>query len=189
MVMNTTTELNLNPKYLNALARIFSPLVLDSIASKGHSSYLTETINNSSIYTQLDKDLSFAEFLNWIYDYLFNNYRNEYIYKNTIANKILLGKHSLSTSQMLTEFRVGKNKADVVVINGTSKVYEIKSEFDSIRRLENQIASYLQVFDHVNVITSEQQADKLRKELPEPVGILFFDQSQYHFHVAPFGFQ
>lgn len=48
---------------------------------------------------------------------------------NVIANKILLGKHSLNTSHMLSEFRVGYNKADVVIINGTSSVYEIKSEY------------------------------------------------------------
>jgi hypothetical protein len=73
---------------------------------------------------------------------------------------------------MLTEFRVGKCKADAVVINGTSTVYEIKSELDSFNRLEKQLGAYMQVFDHINVITSKQQAEKLLKDIPEIVGIL-----------------
>ena len=106
------------------------------------------------------------------YNFLFKNYRNEYIYKNVIANKILLGKHSLNTSHMLTEFRVGKCKADAVVLNGTSTVYEIKSEFDSFARLQNQIQAYLAIFDHINVITSVSQASKMGSILPDMAGIL-----------------
>jgi hypothetical protein len=170
--MNMRTELNISPTYLNALSRIFTPLVLDNVAEKGHSSYLTELYANSVLLNKIDMELPFAEFLNRIYSFLFKNYRNEYIYKNVIANKILLGKHSLNTSKMLTEFRVGKCKADVVVINGTSTVYEIKSEFDSFNRLEKQLSAYIQVFDHINVITSKQQVEKLLKNIPEMVGIL-----------------
>jgi hypothetical protein len=73
---------------------------------------------------------------------------------------------------MLTEFRVGKSKADVVILNGSSSVYEIKSEYDSFARLESQIQSYLEIFDFINVITSHTQAEKLLSILPEKVGIL-----------------
>ena len=163
--------LNVNTNYINALSRIFTPFVLDNIAEKGYSSYLSEVCANSNILQNIDNSLSFADFLNWIYNFLFKNFRNEYIYKNVIANKILLGKHSLNTSQMLTEFRVGKCKADVVIINGTSNIYEIKSEFDSFNRLNNQLSSYMQVFDRINVVTSKHQAKKLLNELPESVGV------------------
>jgi hypothetical protein len=59
-----------------------------------------------------------------------------------------------------------------VILNGTSTVYEIKSEFDSFARLEKQILSYLEIFDHVNVITSNSQVAKLESILPDTVGIL-----------------
>lgn len=134
---------NINFNYLNALSRIFTPLVLDNVAEKGYSSYLTEVCSNSLLLNNIDMDLPFAEFLNRVYSFLFKNYRNEYIYKNVIVNKILLGKHSLKTSQMLTEFRVGKCKADVVVLNCTSTVYEIKSELDSFNRLGKQLGVYM----------------------------------------------
>jgi hypothetical protein len=145
---------------------------MDSIAQKGISGYLTEVCTNSGLIAQIDPSMLLGQFFDWIYNILFKNYRNEYIYKNAIANKILLGKHNLNTSHLLTEFRVGKCKADVVVINGTSTVYEIKSEFDSFVRLEKQIQSYLNVFDHVNVITSDSQVAKLMNILPDTVGIL-----------------
>jgi hypothetical protein len=170
--MTMDKSLNINANYLHALSRIFTPLVLDSVAEKGHSLYLTEVCSNSLLLNKIDMDIPFSDFLNKVYGFLFKNYRNEYIYKNVIANNILLGKHSLNTSQMLTEFRVGKCKADAVVINGTSTVYEIKSELDSFNRLEKQLGAYMQVFDHINVITSKQQAEKLLKDIPEIVGIL-----------------
>lgn len=166
------TKENINQKYLPALSRIFSPIVMDSLALKGHSAYLHEVCANSGVLEQIDHSISLSQFFDWIYNILFKNYRNEYIYKNVIANKILLGKHSLNTSHMLTEFRVGKCKADAIVINGTSTVYEIKSEFDSFARLENQVKVYCQIFDHINVITSNPQATKVISILPDAVGIL-----------------
>jgi hypothetical protein len=166
------TKETINRKYLPAVSRIFSPIVMDSLSHKGYSAYLYEVCLNSDILEQIEPSMSLSQFFDWIYKILFKNYRNEYIYKNAIANKILLGKHSLNTSHMLTEFRVGKCKADVVVINGTSTVYEIKSEFDSFVRLESQVKAYYQIFDHINVITSNSQATKLKSMLPDSVGIL-----------------
>ncbi len=165
-------EAYIKQKYLPALSRIFSPIVMDCLALKGHSDYLNEVCSNSNILEQIEPSMPLSQFFDCIYNILFKNYRNEYIYKNAIANKILLGKHSLNTSNMLTEFRVGKCKADAVVINGTSTVYEIKSEFDSFARLERQMEAYCQVFDHINVITSNSQATKLKSILPDAVGIL-----------------
>ena len=62
--------------------------------------------------------------------------RDEYIYKAALTHNVLLGTHSLKTASMLAEFRVGQCKADVAILNGTSTVYEIKSERDSLDRLE-----------------------------------------------------
>jgi len=166
------TKENINRKYFPALGRIFTPVVLDSIAQNGNSGYLSEVCSNSGLLDNIKPTIPLGQFFDWIYSILFKNYRNEYIYKNAIANKILLGRHSLSTSHMLTEFRVGKCKVDAVVINGTSTVYEIKSEFDSFARLEKQIQAYLEIFDYINVITSTSQATKLDSILPDSAGIL-----------------
>ena len=170
--MKAINEIKINAKYLPSLGRIFSPLVMDHIALKGRSGYLSEVCLNSRLFEQIDLSMPLAQFFDLIYMVLFKSYRNEYIYKNAIANKILLGRHSLNTSHMLTEFRVGNCKADVVVVNGTSAVYEIKSELDSFARLENQIQNYLKIFDYINVITSASQVNKLKSILPDKAGIL-----------------
>jgi hypothetical protein len=164
--------MEIDPKYLPALGRVFSPIVLDSLAQKGYSSYLSEVCINSGLFERIDPATTLGEFFDWVYHFLFKNYRNEYIYKNIIANKILLGKHSLNTSQMLTEFRVGRSKADVVLLNGASTVYEIKSQYDSFARLEKQMRAYFEIFDYINVITSSSQVKKLDSILPDKAGIL-----------------
>jgi len=164
--------MEIDQKYLPALGRVFSPIVLDSLALKGYSPYLSEVCINSGLLERVDPATTLGEFFDWVYNLLFKNYRNEYIYKNVIANKILLGKHSLNTSQLLTEFRVGRSKADVVLLNGASTVYEIKSQYDSFARLEKQMRAYFEIFDYINVITSSSQVKKLDSILPDKAGIL-----------------
>jgi len=99
-------------------------------------------------------------------------YRHEYIYKAALTHKILLGKHSLHTASMLTEFRVGECKADLAILNGTATVYEVKSERDSLSRLERQVTAYAKVFARVYVIASESHVDAVIGSVPEDVGIL-----------------
>lgn len=165
-------RMGIDPKYLPALGRLFTPIVMDSLEQKGYSPYLAEVCVNSGLVEKLDSSETLGQFFDRVYHLLFKIYRNEYIYKNVIANKILHGKHSLNTSHMLTEFRVGKNKADVVILNGTTIVYEIKSQYDSFTRIEKQLHSYFEIFDYVNVITSHFHAKKLDTILPEKAGIL-----------------
>ena len=155
-----------------SLGRAFSPLVLESITKSGYSKYLSEVLTNSGIIELINLDMTVEEFLEWLYDDMSYHYRNEYVYKNAIANKILLGKYSLNTSHMLTEFRVENCRADVVILNGTSNVYEIKSEYDSLDRIQGQVTSYMKMFDLVNVITSRSQIDKVGTGLPVEIGLL-----------------
>lgn len=165
-------EENINRKYFPALSRIFTPVVMDSLVQKGYSPYLSEVCENSGLLKNIDPATTLGQFFDWVYNLLFKQYRSEYLYKNVITNKILLGKYSLNTSKILTEFRVGRNKADVVLLNGTTTVYEIKSQFDSFARLENQIQSYFEIFDYINVITSPSHEKKLDSILPDKAGIL-----------------
>ncbi|MEM0672146.1 sce7726 family protein [Dickeya oryzae] len=110
-----------------------------------------------------------------IFDLTFNkvskNYKNEYIYKNIIANNVFLKKHSNKNATMLFEFRVGKNKADCAIFNGSSTCYEIKTEFDNLKRLPEQLAEYSKIFDKVNVIASQNHIDKILESTPDFIGI------------------
>ncbi len=107
-----------------------------------------------------------------IYKIMSQSYRNEYIYKNTLLNKLLISKHSLRTTTALTEIPISKSKADFVLINGKAVVYEIKTELDSFDRLESQLNNYYKAFDNVCVVSCEENSNKLETLLKDsPVGI------------------
>ena len=116
-----------------------------------------------------------GELISEIYSELKDNYRNEYFYKNTLLNKLLLGVHSVNTTTALTEIPIANSKADFILINGKAVVYEIKTELDNLDRLPSQINDYYKAFDHVAVVTHKDNVDKLKgilDEINKPVGIL-----------------
>lgn len=98
--------------------------------------------------------------------------RDEYIYKAALTHRILMGTHSLRTACMLNEFRTGKSKADVAILNGTTTVYEIKSERDSLTRLEQQLDNYRKVFASVYVIAGESHVNAVLEATPSDVGVV-----------------
>ena len=154
------------------LARIFSASVLKELANKGYSSLAGTILKETGLLPSIDPSMSLRVFFEELLQLLFRSYRSEYIYKNAIANKILLGKHSINTSFMLTEFRVADCKADTVILNGTSSVYEIKSQYDNLDRLKKQLSAYRRFFDNVHVITSSEQLQKVKDEIDEDVGLM-----------------
>jgi len=164
--------MTIDAKYYPTLSKVFSSLVLNSIAFNGYSPYLTEIWNSGIIKDLTDKNQNLSEFLSSVYNYLLKRYRNEYIYKNVIANEIILGRHSFGKSKMLSELRVGNCKADVVILNGSLTVYEIKSEYDTLNRLERQINTYSKVFEYVNVITTQKNLSRINLMIPNFVGVL-----------------
>lgn len=99
-------------------------------------------------------------------------HRDEYVYKSALTHRVLLGKHSLASASMLTEFRVGKCKADLVILNGTATAYEIKSERDSLARLSNQLEAYKLVFPKRCVIAGENHLSSILSATPHDVGVL-----------------
>lgn len=112
-----------------------------------------------------------------IYQELNKNYRNEYFYKNTLLNKLLLGVHSPRTTTALTEVPINKSKADFILINGKAVVYEIKTELDNFERLTSQLKDYYKAFNYVSVVTSESQYSSVeRRLLGMPVGIYILNQ-------------
>ncbi|MEE2025934.1 sce7726 family protein [Alkalimonas mucilaginosa] len=156
-----------------AVSRLFASSVVQELAAKGRSGLFSRLAKESSITDFLDSSASVRD----VYELAFNllkkqQFRNEYSYKAAITQKVLLGKHNLNSAAMLTEFRVGKCKADVVILNGTSTVYEIKSERDSLSRLISQVDEYRNFFACVNVIVGQNHLDAVQNLLPRDVGIM-----------------
>lgn len=107
-----------------------------------------------------------------MYKYISKEYRNEYFYKNTLLNKLLLGRHSLNTTTALSEIPINKSKADFILINGKAVVYEIKTGLDTFDRLDSQINDYYKAFNHVCVVTCESNYAKASEILKDTnVGI------------------
>lgn len=79
-----------------------------------------------------DKDLTSNnhQIITKLYHYLKKQYRNEYYYKNTLLNKILLGSHSLNTTVALSEIPVNKSKADIVLVNDMMQPRNYKTRYD-----------------------------------------------------------
>lgn len=177
--MNKLNSVDIDKRYYSAIGNFFTPSVLGVLEEKNYSPYLEEVCINSGLREKVNHTTTVGDFFDFVYKYLFDNYRNEYVYKNLIASRVLAGKHSLSKSHMLSEFRVGENKADIVLLNGTSTVYEIKSEYDTFLRIKKQIKSYLDAFDHINVITSPQQARQISELLPSTTGIIVLNKNNF----------
>ncbi|WP_425864567.1 sce7726 family protein [Arthrobacter sp. TWP1-1] len=158
---------------LPVLTRFFSASVIRQLATKGKSPLLARLAKQSSLEQLLGEDAVIADLFDTAFDKLkISGNRDEYVYRSALVHKILLGKHSLNTASILNEVRAGACKADVVILNGTSTVYEIKSERDSLARLENQIRSYRKVFASTNVIMSESHYKSVRDLVPEDVGLM-----------------
>ncbi|MGO5334926.1 sce7726 family protein [Enterococcus cecorum] len=136
----------------------------------------TDTIYSSVVrkYTSNTNQKNNQELIAEVYNVLKKSYRNEYFYKNTLLNKLLLGVHSVNTTTALTEISIAKSKADFVLINGKAITYEIKTELDNLERLNSQINDYYKAFDHVAVVTYEnnlQQLNEVLNCIDKPVGI------------------
>ncbi|WP_341899850.1 sce7726 family protein [Fluviicola taffensis] len=119
--------------------------------------------------------LNYSEFISTLYKNLVVDYRNEYVYKNTLINELLLNKYSLETTTVINEFNIGSSIADFVLLNGEARVYEIKTEYDSLDKLTKQVSDYLKFADKVYVVASTKFIEKLLQEyFTTCVGIIEF---------------
>ena len=151
------------------LSVLYNRTFVRKIISNNYKNYLENILSRSNY---LVKEVSLIHVLDSLYSEFKKNYKCEYVYKNTIVNKILLGRHSLNTSTLISELNVGKSKADIVIFNGTSTVYEIKTELDSLNRLEAQLEDYLKCFDKIYVITTLENIKKLENKLSGKIGLI-----------------
>jgi hypothetical protein len=149
--------------------------------------YIDKLVDNHSVpdsfikciqrYVKSD-NVTYGKAISEIYHYMDSEYRNEYFFKNTILNKLLIKKHDIYNTAALTELPVGESKADFIMINGRGIVYEIKTDLDNLMRLESQIKEYYKVFSYVYVVVGKKQEKKVQEFLKEQrVGIYELTES------------
>lgn len=150
-------------------AKLFSSKRIAEIAS-GNFSYLLDVA--ARYQSSLESTFTAAEVVDLVYADLSKDYRSEYFFKNTVAQKLLLGRHSVNTATILPEFRVGRSKADCVILNGSSTCYEIKSDFDNLDRLPEQLSYYKRIFDKTYVVVGKSHLNKVLNLCCDDVGII-----------------
>lgn len=162
-----------NASQLAAISRLFSSAVFREMAKKGRSGMFARLFDLTGIKAACPANATVADGFDFAFSVLKRaGLRDEYIYRAAVTHKVLIGKHSLNTACMLSEFRAGACKADLVILNGTATAFEIKSERDSLARLTKQIANYKKVFATVNVIASEAHLKGVLQTVPEDVGVM-----------------
>lgn len=125
-----------------------------------------------SRYIKDNEEITYGVAISRIYHYMNVSYRNEYFFKNTILNQLLIERHDLYNTVALTELPIADSKADFIMINGRGIVYEIKTDLDNFNRLESQISDYYKAFKYVNVVVGYKQYEKVRDILADSkVGI------------------
>lgn len=84
----------------------------------------------------------------------------------------LLKKDSTDVIFFEYPFHFGRRRADIICVeDGMIVGYEIKSAFDRIDRLKDQLESYTQLFDFVYVICDSKHISAVRKITPARIGI------------------
>ena len=165
-----------NTLQFRAIFPIFRGPFLKRVACGRHVSSILELGNYFSSFSPPKQHHELRNWFDFFYALLFSNYRCEYVYKNTIATKIYLGRHhSLQSSLFTDELRSGNSRADVVILNGTSTVYEIKSAYDSFDRLASQLEDYRKVFDRIVVVTDEAKVEPVIDQVDHLIGIMCLD--------------
>lgn len=83
------------------------------------------------------------------------------------------------TALILDELGVccGQVRADMAVVNGELKAFEIKSDQDTLLRLRSQARAYGRVFDTVSIVVAAKHMEKARKIVPSWWGILVAEKS------------
>lgn len=131
----------------------------------------TSTFYNFKLY-------SYFDLYEYIYSMLCNYYKCEYVYLNKFFINEIVKKHD-NNHTVLTELYVDDSQADLVVINGTTTAYEIKTELDTLIRLPKQLEDYTKAFEMVYVVTNKYYLKSVRNILKDKfnsVGIYLLDE-------------
>lgn len=163
-----------DPAYNYALSQLFSPSLLKKIHNFSDEQSIRDLIKDCNLYPD-NEDWNLIKGLEITYNYLKGHYRCEYIYKNEIANQLLLQFHSDNSATLLKEVNSDSSIADIVIINGDTVAYEIKTELDSFERLSSQITSYQILYDYLYIVTHPAAEKTLRNKLGSDIGIMILD--------------
>lgn len=100
-------------------------------------------------------------------DLLVSYYHNEAFIKASLINDLAKNKKAVS----FFELPINNSRIDLCSINSDSAAYEIKTKYDTTKRLEKQLKDYLTVFEYVYVVCSDEKTSSVLKTIPDCVGV------------------
>jgi hypothetical protein len=157
--------IHINDEFLPIFAKFFNRSTILEFLYKKKPHYIIDSLCSANIDVRAFSSKKYKDLFDIVYEYISDKYACEYVYKNeALMFEIISGRHN-DDAKLLSEVAVGKSKADIVVINGTTTVYEIKTELDNVMRLESQLDDYLMVFDRVNILTCQNKLSSIEKIL------------------------
>lgn len=117
------------------------------------------------------KCATYFDLLKKSYSLISKYYRCEYVYKNELI-KLLLKEFGTRDTVYFSEFRVGNSIADMTMFNGESKAFEIKTEYDTPRRLDKQMEDYKCFFDKCFIVVPENRLEEYRNIIEPTTGVI-----------------
>lgn len=132
--------------------------------------------SNLSCLNKLDS-VTIIDVLNQCYFQLLAYYKNEYVYKNILIKNITQHIDSKQFS-LISEMDIGKDsRIDIALFNKTSEAYEIKTDLDTLQRLDKQLHDYTKGFEKIWILTSEKQVENISKRTSDKFGIKYINQN------------
>ncbi|MGC6360003.1 sce7726 family protein [Bisgaard Taxon 45] len=100
--------------------------------------------------------------------------------------RFLARKHRRNT-EFLAELPIAdfSRRVDLVMANGKLSGFEIKSEQDSLKRLDGQLSTYIKYFEEVFVVCATKHLKGVFEIAPISVGVLEFDGKSFVLHRSP----
>ncbi|MBT3207610.1 MAG: sce7726 family protein [Bacteroidetes bacterium] len=162
--------INNNIESLRSLSQLFTTANFNRIIRKREYNNTFARVNKHISYKE---NITNLELFNKIYNKLLSSYKSEYIYKNILINKKLIKNYSHRSTAAINELKINKSIADFVLLNGEVQIFEIKTELDSLAKLETQIFDYFHFASKVYIVSSPKHISKLIKKYKETaVGII-----------------
>lgn len=168
-----------NMDRMRLYSSLFSRRTINNILSYGDFSNINRVWQICDQNNPKYKEATYAEYFAGLYNALIQNYRCEYIFKNEVVNKILLRHFTNQDTVAFSEFRVDQSIADLAMFNGTSRVYEIKTDYDSDKRLARQLADYHNLFERCYLVVSKESKSHYESIIPSSVGIITLERAPH----------
>ena len=154
------------------LNKIFTIPFIDALSKPSYHPIFDIAVNQIK-FSQ--PNLTYKDVFALLYKGLDDRYRNEYFYKNILLNTMLIQNKESCLVSALTELPVVNSKPDFMTVDkdDVGIAYEIKTDLDSLQRLETQIQDYYKVFSSVYVVTGEKHIEEVEIMLQNTnVGII-----------------